>query len=74
MSKTYRLGVAGLVHDHVWSELKCWMETGRVEVVAAADPCDRIEIGELQQGVGGGLHPDHPCSVGDRRGNPLGGL
>lgn len=38
MSKTYRLGVAGLVHDHVWSELKCWIDTGKVELVAAADP------------------------------------
>ena len=37
MSKQYRLGVAGLVHDHVWNELKRWSKTGRVEIVAAAD-------------------------------------
>lgn len=38
MPKTYRLAVAGLVHDHVWNELEKWRETGRVELVAAADP------------------------------------
>ena len=38
MTQQYRLGVVGLVHDHVWSELKRWLETGRVEIVAAADP------------------------------------
>lgn len=36
--KIYRVGIAGLVHDHVWSELKNWVETGRAEIVAAADP------------------------------------
>jgi predicted dehydrogenase len=38
MSKAYRLGVAGLVHDHVWKELSHWQATGRVKIVAAADP------------------------------------
>lgn len=37
MAKTYRLGVAGLVHDHVWNELRFWADTNRVEIVAAAD-------------------------------------
>lgn len=36
--KRYRIGVAGLVHDHVWSELAHWRNTGRVDLVAAADP------------------------------------
>lgn len=36
--RTYRLGVAGLVHDHVWGELQHWAETGRVDFVAVADP------------------------------------
>jgi predicted dehydrogenase len=35
--RTYRLGIAGLVHDHVWNELKKWRDTGRVEFVAAAE-------------------------------------
>lgn len=37
MAKTYRLAVAGLVHDHIWNELPRWQETGRVELVAAAE-------------------------------------
>lgn len=38
MAETYRLGVAGLVHDHVWDELEKWTATGRVDIVAASDP------------------------------------
>ena len=37
MAKTYRLGVAAMVHDHVWSELKRWKEQPGVEIVAAGD-------------------------------------
>ena len=37
MAKTYRLGVACMSHDHVWSELDHWKETGRVEIVAGGD-------------------------------------
>ena len=36
--KTYRLGVAGMVHDHVWGELGHWAKLPNVELVAAADP------------------------------------
>ncbi len=36
--KTYRLGIAGLVHDHVWHELQNWVATGRVQIKAVADP------------------------------------
>jgi len=40
MAKPYRLGVACLVHDHVWGELKHWSRLENVQVVAAgeADP------------------------------------
>lgn len=37
MPDIFRLGIAGLVHDHVWRELRLWAQTGRVEFVAAAD-------------------------------------
>jgi predicted dehydrogenase len=40
--KTYRLGVAALVHDHVWGELRHWQQTGRVEIVAAGDVHERL--------------------------------
>jgi len=36
--KTYRLGVASMVHDHVWGELAHWANLPNVEIVAAADP------------------------------------
>lgn len=38
MARPYRLGIAGLVHDHVWRELGHWARTERVEFTAAADP------------------------------------
>ncbi len=36
-AKTYRLGVAALVHDHVWGELRHWQNQPNVEIVAAGD-------------------------------------
>ena len=35
MSKTYRVGFASLVHDHVWGELNRWKAHPNVEIVAA---------------------------------------
>ncbi len=37
MAKTYRLGVASMVHDHVWGELGHWQAQPNVELVAAGD-------------------------------------
>lgn len=37
MAKKYRVGVASLVHDHVWGELGHWAKLENVEVVAAGD-------------------------------------
>jgi predicted dehydrogenase len=37
MSKKYRIGVAGMVHDHVWGELQHWAALPNVEIVAAGD-------------------------------------
>ncbi len=37
MVKTYRVGVAAMVHDHVWGELKHWKAQPNVEIVAAGD-------------------------------------
>ena len=37
MAKTYRVGVASMVHDHVWGELAHWSSLPNVEMVAAAD-------------------------------------
>src|SRR5262245_2157756 len=37
MNKVWRVGVASLVHDHVWNELKKWTALPNVEIVAAGD-------------------------------------
>jgi len=36
--KTYRVGVAGMIHDHVWGELGHWSKQENAQLVAAADP------------------------------------
>jgi predicted dehydrogenase len=33
----YRVGIASMVHDHVWNELKHWQALPGVEIVAAGD-------------------------------------
>lgn len=40
--KIYRVGVASLVHDHIWGELRHWKETGRAEIVAVAESDPRL--------------------------------
>ena len=37
MLKKYRVGVAGMVHDHVWGDLEHWRAQPNVEIVAAGD-------------------------------------
>jgi predicted dehydrogenase len=37
MAKTYKAGVAAMVHDHVWGELGHWKSLPNVELVAAGD-------------------------------------
>jgi len=36
--RTYRIGVLGLIHDHVWDDLASLSETDNGELVVAADP------------------------------------
>jgi predicted dehydrogenase len=38
MSKKYRIGIVGLTHDHVWSNLKFLGTLEQAELVAVADP------------------------------------
>ncbi|MEW6358108.1 MAG: Gfo/Idh/MocA family oxidoreductase [Planctomycetota bacterium] len=38
MARTYRVGVIGMVHDHVWKESKLWQACPNVTLAAAADP------------------------------------
>lgn len=37
MARTYRIGIAGLIHDHIWNMLRWWKELEGAELVAAAD-------------------------------------
>ena len=37
MPDSFRVGVAGLIHDHVWGMLRWWKELDGAELVAAAD-------------------------------------
>ncbi len=37
MAKNYKVGVAGLVHDHVWTEMAYWQSLPNVEIVAVGD-------------------------------------
>jgi predicted dehydrogenase len=37
LSKTYKVGVASMVHDHVWDGLPHWKSLPNVELVAASD-------------------------------------
>jgi predicted dehydrogenase len=38
MPETYRVGIAGLIHDHIWGMLRWWKELDGADLVAAADP------------------------------------
>lgn len=37
MPEPYRVGIAGLIHDHVWGMLRWWKELEGADMVAAAD-------------------------------------
>lgn len=38
MKEPFRVGVAGLIHDHIWSMLRWWKQLDGAELMAAADP------------------------------------
>jgi predicted dehydrogenase len=57
MAKTYRIGVLGLSHDHVWDTLRELRQTGRGTLVAAADP--HLELrDQVRQEHGCAVYPD----------------
>ncbi len=37
MTKTYRVGIACMSHDHVWGELRLWRKLENAEIVAGGD-------------------------------------
>lgn len=42
MATKLRLGLASLVHDHVWGEIKHWMSHPQVEIVAVGEADERL--------------------------------
>lgn len=55
MADSFRVGVAGLTHDHVWGMLRWWNELDGAELVAAADPNPPLlEKARAESGVGKG--------------------
>lgn len=53
---SYRLGVAGMVHDHVWGELGHWSKLPNVQIVAAADPNEPLRAKIAEQYSVGALY------------------
>jgi len=52
-NKTYRVGVIGMVHDHVWGMARDFVDLPNAEVVAAADPNEPLrEKMRAEMGVG----------------------
>lgn len=50
--KTYRVGVACMSHDHVWGELRLWMQQPNIQLVAGGDDApDLLEKLRKEYGV-----------------------
>lgn len=57
MATSYRVGVAGLIHDHVWGILRWWKELDGADLVAAADAnAPLLERIRSEYGVEKGYH------------------
>ena len=54
MAKTFRIGVLGLTHDHIWGNLQELSELSAAKLVAAADPNEPLRHRVKKQ---------FPCSV-----------
>lgn len=51
MAKTYRVGFASLVHDHVWGELRHWKALPNVELIACGDVNQELRDKAIAQGI-----------------------
>jgi predicted dehydrogenase len=58
MTKSFRIGVLGLTHDHVWDVLKDLRDTSRATLVAAADPHGPLRD-RVQREHGCAVHADY---------------
>lgn len=55
MGKRYRVAVAGLVHDHIWSVIKSFAQHPQVDLVGAADPNQPL-LDQTKESVGIDAH------------------
>lgn len=47
----YRVGFAGLIHDHVWNEIACWKKIPEAELVAVGDRNQPLLDKAKQEGI-----------------------
>jgi predicted dehydrogenase len=57
MSKIFRIGVLGLTHDHVWTNLTELQGTGKAMLVAAADPHPEL-LEKVRKQLGCAIYAD----------------
>jgi len=58
MAKTYRIGVAGLTHDHVWGNLEDLKASDNGQLAAVADPHQAL-LDRVVQQYGCAAYPDY---------------
>ena len=58
MSKTYRIGVLGLTHDHIWGNLEQLSGLDNGELVAAADPNQAL-LDQVKEAHGCAVYENH---------------
>jgi predicted dehydrogenase len=51
MSKTLRIGILGMTHDHVWDVLRHAHEVADMHIVAAADPSEELRQAATNAGI-----------------------
>ena len=59
MAKTYRVGVAGMVHDHIWGLAKTFAGCPNATLVAAADPNEPLRTKMQEQHGVSALYADY---------------
>ncbi len=47
----YRVGFAGLIHDHIWNEIDAWKQVPQVELAAAGDLNEPLLEKAQQEGI-----------------------
>ncbi|HWD41473.1 MAG TPA: Gfo/Idh/MocA family oxidoreductase [Fimbriimonas sp.] len=51
MDRKFRVGFCSLVHDHVWGELRHWLNHPKVEIVAVGEESERLRQKATEAGI-----------------------